>query len=82
MRAGEIEAKGFTDGGGEAVTIGVVAAPAGGREQESVDGADRTRGGVDGGDAIKGYDLVRVGEVEPVKFFSRKSSSARGRSSG
>ena len=69
MGAGELEAEGFADGRGQAVAIGVVSAPAGGRVQQCVDGADGAGDGFDRGDAVDREDFVRDREVEAVEIF-------------
>ena len=76
--AGEFQAKRLADGGGEAVAVGVVAAPAGGGAEQGVDGADGEGGGIDLGDTSYGENLVRDSEVEAVKIFSVKQIEGAG----
>ena len=67
--AGEVEAEGFPDGGGEAVAVGVEAVPAALGPAKGVDGTNRAGGGVDFGDAVEGDDLVGDGEIHAAKFL-------------
>src|SRR5581483_10603498 len=69
IRTGQAAAESFAHCGGEAVAVGVGAAPAVRVPDERVDRADRPRGRADLGDKIEGQDLVRHGEVEAGKFF-------------